>query len=105
MEILFMRDSVCYGDDVQAPNERKYDWGDNYTADSFFRDIDDYLYSGLPSAKWTGYVQDNGRNVEKIVDCYSYHDAISSVRHYHLVENWKDLLQKYRAVWFVREQK
>lgn len=97
--ISFTRDSFCFADDVTAPHLIAYQWKKGNTGLDLFRLLQDYLYLGLPGFHWRGYA--GGQRMVDVLMQRKDENHISI--EYSLQDNWKELLEIYRSVWFEHE--
>ena len=94
--LYFTRASFCMGDDVLAPNGKKYYWKTHYSGSRFLEYCLDYLYLGMPRFHWRGYVTGI-----RIVDVIFKRDGENEVNiSIELVDNWRELLERGQAVHF-----
>lgn len=96
--IYFARDSFCMGDDVIAPNARRYnvrnwDW---CSETDMYICLQDYLGPNLPGFHWRGYC-----GQKRFVDIYCKRDGETKYSFdVTLVDDWKKMLMKENAVYF-----
>lgn len=94
--LYFTRDSFCMGDDVLAPNIRKYVWQKHYSSNVAFLYLQEYLGPNLPGYHWRGYC-----NGERFVDIFCKHGGdLEYSNTIILAENWKERLEEFRSIYF-----
>lgn len=94
--IYFGRTSFCMGDDVNAPNIRRFEYQSNSFKERDFREcIINYFESNLVHFKWNGYC--NGE-ILACVECLG--EGESYQVNIELVDDWKNLLDRNRVVFF-----
>lgn len=97
--IYFTRDSFCFADDVHAPHFGVYQWERGNASMEMFRLLQDYFYLGLPAFHWRGYA--GGR---RMVDVWMRRKDKTYISiEYSLQDNWKEMLEEHRSVWFDNE--
>ena len=99
--VYFLRDSFCMGDDVTAPNLRRYMWNDTDWVPEckIFGMVDDYIGTNLPGYYWRGYA-----GCERIVDINLHREDLAYSKECTLAENWKELLREHRCVYFMHKK-
>lgn len=83
------------GDDVCAPNMRRFEYSASFTESDFKKTIKNYFTSNLIHFKWNGFC--NGRFIAS-ADCKGEGDDYQVI--IELSENWKELIDAYHVIYF-----
>lgn len=94
--IYFCRSSFCMGDDVCAPNMRRFEYSsESFTEEDMKTCITNYFTSNLCHFKWTGFC--NGEFIAS-ADCFGDDDNYQVV--IELSDNWESMLKETRTIFF-----
>ncbi len=96
--IYLTRDSFCMADDCTAPNLYRFMWRDcDWSPETdIYSIIEKYLYPGLRSFYWRGFV-----GGQWMVDVNIHREERLFSRVIVLSENWQELLRKHRCIHFL----
>ena len=94
--IYFGRSSFCMGDDVCAPNMRRFEYlPETFSEIELQECITNYFTSNLPRFEWQGFC--NGEPIVRVVCAGDEDNYIVTIEP---VENWCKMLEQRRTIFF-----